>query len=380
MYRIYPIKEQNNNNKMKKFFLSLTLLSVVTYSCSQDQKENIIPENKTLLFMEEEIQKVNVVQADRGSGFNSDVKSEFFSLRTNIENAAKSEKLQIVMRKTAMIDSHASKLINYIDQIKYQLINESGEDKKKIILAEKDGVYPDRLNLYNITSPGTRSEIKDSIKLFRQIVAYRDSLIYHCANYDWNSKSYRLANVGSIKNYSNQEEFNALLDAKLNVETYNYREDKYVLKDLYVQLHNSSMNLINQRNNTLLTNLCLLTALQQDILSSRALALANWKSKVSTGEYSFDSITTIVEGPEKVKLGSPTTYKVFIAAKDSEQRPEIVIDSNKDIQITYNEDGTYSLTTTPDKIGTTNLSGTISITNKSGLKRVDKWEKTIIVE
>lgn len=330
--------------------------------------------------MEEEIQKVNVVQADRGSGFNSDVKSEFFSLRPNSENAAKSQKLQIVMRKTEIIDSHVSKLINYIDQIKYQLIKESGEDKKKIILNEKDGVYPDRLNLYNITSPGTKSEIRDSIKLFRQIVAYRDSLIYHCANYDWNSKSYRLANVGSIKNYSNQEEFNALLDAKLNVETYNYREDKYVLRDLYVQLHNASMKVINQRNNTLLTNLCLLTALQQDILSSRALALANWKSKVSTGEYSFDSITTIVEGPEKVKLGSSTTYKVFIAAKDSEQRPEIAVDSNNDIQITYNEDGTYSLTTTPDKIGTINLSGTISITNKSGLKRVDKWEKTIIVE
>ena len=84
--------------------------------------------------MEEQIQNVNTIQADRGSAYVSDVKSEIFSSRKNED---KLQKLETVLYHAEAIDVETSKLIEYIDQIKYELIKDSKESIKSIVSKER---------------------------------------------------------------------------------------------------------------------------------------------------------------------------------------------------------------------------------------------------
>lgn len=230
-----------------------------------------------------------------------------------------------------------------------------------------------------MVNPVQKNFIQDSLELNKEITFFRDELVYECANYNWNSEMYKLDRIGNLSRYSTSEEFDKILENKLSVTSYNYKEDKFVLKDLYIQIHNASMKLINQGSSNLLANLCLLSVIQHDVLAARAMAIAHWKSKISTGEFGFDKIETIVEGPEIVKQGSNINCKVFIAFKDSEQKPDIKVD-NKDVKVSYNNDGSFLISTQANKKGTFKLNGSISIRNKSGIKRTESWEKTIEIE
>jgi hypothetical protein len=346
-------------------------------SCSETQKKET--NTSALILMEETVQEMCFEQSIKASAYTSDLKSEFYSIPNDEDYNLKKSKLKMIMGKVQRIDYITLNLIDYIDKIKGKLIDRSGEEKSKIINISERGVFPDRLNLYNLKNPLKNNFIKDSIELNKKITFFRDELIYECANYEWNSEKYKLDRIGTFSGYSTSEEFDLILDKKLSVEAYNFMEDKYVLKDLYIQLHNTSMKLINQGTSNLLANLCLLSVLQHDVLAARAMAIAHWKSKISTGEYGFNSIETLVEGPEIVKQGSDINCKVFIAFKDSEQKPDIKVD-NKDVTIRYNNDGSYLISTHATKKGTFKLNGSISIRNKSGIKRTESFEKTIVIE
>ena len=50
--------------------------------------------------------------------------------------------------------------------------------------------------------------------------------------------------------------------------------------------------------------------MQQDVLSARALAIAHWKSKVSTGEYSFNKIMPLAYGPVVANAGDDVEFKL----------------------------------------------------------------------
>ena len=78
--------------------------------------------------IEENTQKGNIVQFDRGTGFISDVASEKGSTKNDAENKAKLEKLNYVLKQMALIDEEAAKMIKQIDEIKVDIMTKSGED------------------------------------------------------------------------------------------------------------------------------------------------------------------------------------------------------------------------------------------------------------
>ncbi len=359
--------------------IAIALLNFITVSCSQDQSPSEASVNKSLLFMEEELQKINGVQLNRGNAYRMEVRSEMFGFPQNERNGGTFQKLEYVLQRMDLIDVHAAKLIQYIDQLKVDLLTRSGAETGTIILGKGEGTVPMRLNLYELKAPSDQVIITDSIKLYRSIKNYRDSLVFLCANYEWGGKSYTLPIINTMEDYSTYEEFLDELESKLETQTYNYMDDRSVLSDLYIELSRTAWKVIDQRNTSLLTNLCLLSVLQQDILSSRALAFGHWKSKVSTGEYSFDALTAIVQGPEIVEVGKSPEYKIFYAATDSSQEPEIVVSSPGTASVKKNNDGSYSLILSAEKPGTVKLSGTLTITNKSGIKRTEPWEKSVVI-
>ena len=343
--------------------------------CTAQQKANSV--TRTFPFMEEEIQKTSIIQSYRGSGFIADVKSEYSATPRGDEYTRKLEKLQLVLNKMDSVEITTKAMLRYIDHLKMKLIAGANEDTVNVIESVNDDSRPYRLNLYKLKNPTYKITIQDSIGLFRKLNQFRDKILHLTGDYDWGTHSYRIGEIRSVRNYSSQSDLKNQVHEIFNITTYNYRDDKYLLIDIYFQMHNAALKVVNERSKSLLTNLCLLSVLQQNVLASRTLALAHWKSKVSTGEYSFNKLVTIVNGPEIIKAGESPQYTVFFAALSTDQVPEINVDSPPNAKMTYNQDGTYTLILEGVQSGTIQLEGSLTIRNKSGIERTEQWKKTI---
>ena len=290
----------------------------------------------------------------------------------------KKEKLKYILSKMEVIDNESIKLIQEIDKMKLELLQSSGNKSYKI--TNKNEISPNQFDFSTLINPNQNVQFSTADKLLELVYQFRDVIFNECANYKIGDNSYQLS-LKSIKVTDSVDDFKTQLEQALNVETYNYKEDKQLLFDLYLQLSESAFKIENHnQKSSLIANLSLLSVIQQDILKSRTLANVHWKSKVSTGEIQFDTLFSFVEGPNEVNSGTSSTVKVFLGAMNEFQTPEITVSSPKDAAIIYNEDGTYSLSFSPKEKGKLELKGTIGIRNKSGFLISKQWEKTIEVK
>ena len=109
---------------------------------------------RAFVAIEENIQKANLVQVDRGNGFIGDVRSELTTSKGD-ENKAKREKLEAVLKQMDAIDKETATIIKFIDDLKLEILNVAGEQTKTtkdqdpltIVWQKGDGIRPMRLNL-----------------------------------------------------------------------------------------------------------------------------------------------------------------------------------------------------------------------------------------
>lgn len=92
-------------------------------------------------------------------------------------------------------------------------------------------------------------------------------------------------------------------------------------------------------------------------------------------EYSFSSIIPIAYGPEVVNANEDFTVEVLMAAYDKDKQPEVIYDG-KSIQDVRNGKGYIKLKGSGSSM---ELSGTVSIRNKSGIKKTLPWKKSVAV-
>ena len=153
-----------------------------------------------------------------------------------------------------------------------------------------------------------------------------------------------------------------------------------MLLELYTLARNAETNVKTLQTGALLTNLSILTTLQFDILSARALAMAQWKSKVSIGEYSFNKVLPLVSGPTVVQQGENPEFEVVSGAIDTENHGVVKVTSHKNVKITYDENGVGHVVLIDPTLGEHIVKGTISIKNKSGLLSEEAWEMKVVVK
>jgi hypothetical protein len=117
-----------------------------------------------------------------------------------------------------------------------------------------------------------------------------------------------------------------------------------------------------------------LSSLQNEILSARAKAVNLLKSKVTTGEFSFNKIQQLVSGPGVATAGEEVELLVTMAAYDSDKNP-VVTSSTGNVEI---KDGIGRIKM---KAGMTdmNVKGTVTIVNKSGVPYKRDWEWKVAV-
>jgi hypothetical protein len=359
--------------------------------------------------IEENIQKANIVQVDRGDGFYGDVKEEIQAAK-GPDNVAKKKKLVYVLGQMDKVDKETIDMIEFIDELKLEILNTAGEntaaykDKEhtNILWKKSDKAKPARMWLAAVQGMdkydepmhvlGIAEDIKNptgnGAELWKRLNAYRSKIVEIAASYKMpgSEKSFSITPT-AINKYENNAALIKAVTKMVDGSKANLKEDKQVLIDLYIGLTKLESNEVHGMegvhwigmtfdHSPLVAGIAALSSLQQDILSARALAMAHYKSKVSTGEYSFNKIVPLAYGPVVANGGDDIELRVMMAAFDSDNQPKVT--SNTGGEVTYPGNGTGVVKV---KAGgsTMELSGTVSIKNKSGVPKTEPWAHTIII-
>ncbi len=363
--------------------------------------------------IEENTQKANIVQFDRGTGFIADVKSEKSSTKNDAENKAKLEKLNYVLKKMEEIDLETSKMIKEIDELKLEILKESGEDISKVEDKNEEVILwrasdpktpslPIRMNLmavqakdqydvpmHVIIGENIKKPSGKGLTLWTNFNNFRNKIVELTGSYEWGGKKF-VVSPSSINTFENNADLEAQVEKMIDSQKKgNLKEDRQILIDLYMGMTKKEKNVVHGEKDVhwigmtfdhspLVAALASLSSMQQDILSARALALAHWKSKVSTGEYSFNKIMPLAYGPVVANTGDSVSLQVMMAAFDSDNQPKVTVEGVEGATVKYPGNG-QGLVQLVAGGSTMTLKGTVSIKNKSGVEKTENWEHEIVI-
>lgn len=357
--------------------------------------------------IEENTQKSNIAQHDRGEGFKMDVSSEISTTPKNAENQAKLLKLNSIMKQMEAVDKEAAVMIEQIDNLKLEILKESGEmvdtykdkDEKTILWKkydkQKTPCLPIRMNLMAVQAKDQYDvpmhiiigeDIKrpsgKGVKLWNDYNAFRSKLVELVGTYKFGENSFSVKTT-AINDYTSNEDLTKKVEKMIDGTKGNLKEDRQVLIDMYINLTKLEKNKVHDQtdihwigmtfdHSPLVAAIASLSSMEQDILSARALALAHLKSKVTTGEYSFNKIMPLAYGPSIANSGDEIELQVMMAAFDSDNQP--VVTGPGAITI---EGGKGTLKTKVSGGSEMVLNGTVSIKNKSGVEKKENWTHTV---
>lgn len=359
--------------------------------------------------IEENIQKANVVQADRGNGFYDDVKGELVTTK-GADQEAKKKKLQYVLGQMDKINKETEDVVKFIDKLKLEILDAAKEetgtykdkDEKTLLWRKQDGVKPIRMHCAAVQGKdkydepmhvmGIAEDIKrptgNGAELWKRLNDYRAKIVELAGSYQMpgSDKAFTIKTT-PINTFETNQDLQKAVTKMVEGSKANLKEDKQVLIDLYMMLTKLEKNDYNEEKDVhwigmtfdhapLVAGIAALSSLQQDILSARALALAHYKSKVSTGEYSFNKIAPLAYGPSVSNQGDDIELTVMMAAFDSDNQPKVTVDQGGEVTTPGDGTGRVKL-----KAGgsTMTLSGTVAIKNKSGVWKSEKWSHEVII-
>jgi len=221
---------------------------------------------------------------------------------------------------------------------------------------------------------------KDGFKLWKKFNAYRKFIVETTGSYKEGDNAKWIVKVKDINTFIDNtdltKQINKMFSAPGNKVN---KEDLAALSSIYEELTKQELNLHGEQENIhwmsktfdhspLVGAIASLSSLENDILAARAKAVNLLKSKVTTGEYSFNKIQELVSGPGVATAGEPIELKVTMAAYDSDNNP--VVTGPGSITI---ENGIGTVKTTAANNGEMNLSGTVTIYNKAGVPKQRPW-------
>lgn len=396
-------KETPRQKMIGMMYLVLTALLALNVS------KSIIDAFVTI---EENIQKANIVQFDRGTGFMEDVKGEIIASKGE-DQALKKQKLQYVLDQMKKIDDETASFVGFIDKLKIEVLKGVGEnldsyidrDPKTILWKKQDGSKPTRMNLAaaqgqdKFDDPMRIMGVSENIKipqgngaeLWKRLNDYRKKIIGYTGTYKWGEGSSFTVNVTDINDFKDNKDLTKKVTSMIDKNTKaNLKEDKQALIDLYIMLTKKEKNTMHDQEGVhwvgmtfdhvpLVAAIAALSSLELDVLSARAYALAYWKSKVSTGEYSFNKIMPLAHGDLIANTGDSAHINVMMAAFDSDNQPKVVVTEGATDYKLETKDGQGIIGLRVAGGTEQILKGTVAIKNKSGVWKVSNWEHKIVI-
>jgi gliding motility-associated protein GldM len=354
--------------------------------------------------IEENIQKANQTEYFRGQEKRAEL-SETAQDKTEPERAKKAAKMLKIVDE---IDKITASRIEFIDKLKKQILEETGEDVKAkgpghIIVTDyskNDPLKPARMDLDKVNGKdkyddamrimiGPETNIRDpkgeGIKLWQSLNGYRKELTETIAAYKGSDElpAYYFK-APMINKYKDQKDLGDQIDkaiAKSNVA----QDDKEAIKKIYASLTKEEFSRVHDQDGVhwigktfdhspSVAAIASLSSLQKDILAARADAVALIRSRVGGGEYSFNKIMALAYGPELANSGDEIELQVLMAAYDSDKQPGVTVSGGSLSEV---KEGKGYIKARASSGGDMTIRGTITITNKSGVPKTENWEKTI---
>lgn len=367
--------------------------------------------------IEENTQKGNIAQVQRGNGYVIAVRSEKGALEATDPkgNAAKIKNIDKALEQMDKINEATAKMIVMIDKIKLDILKKSGEDVSSYknnddltILWEKyDGSKPEtmcqpiRMNLMAVSAKDQYdvpmheiigedikkpSAGKHGMKLWKALIDYRRDIMNLAGTYNWGGKDWKV-DVKDINSYKDNADLMKQIEAMVDGEDVN-PDDKETLSQIYNRLTKLEKNKVHDMKDVhwigmtfdhspLVAAIASLSSLQSDILTARADALSLWKAKISTGEYSFDKIMPLAYGPSYARSGEEVEVSVMMAAFDSQNPPKVSIEGMENPNVNV-ENGMAKIKFKAAG-STMDLKGKITILNKQGAEKTRDWDISVPV-
>ncbi|MCC6701648.1 MAG: hypothetical protein IT221_08990 [Fluviicola sp.] len=351
--------------------------------------------------IEENIQISNLNEYGRGEEKRSDLK-EVAEDKTAPDVQKKAKKLLEVVDK---IDKMTAEQIKMIDDMKSEILTTCGEDIAKtgegaIIVTPynaKEPLRPARMNLMHVEGKdkydepmlvmGIAEDLKNPSgngkKLWDSYNKYRTDLTeLIAASSSTPEKKYSFKDP-KINKYKDFKDLKSQLEKSLKTAAPDDQEAmikiyQSLTKQERVKMEENEEGEVHWIGKTFdhspsVAALASLSSLQKEILTARADAVALVRGRVGGGEYSFNKIMALAYGPEVANQNEEVEVQVLMAAFDSDKQPIVTVNGGA-LRETKEGKGFVTVKGAGAEI---NLTGTITILNKSGIPKTLPWEKTI---
>ena len=354
--------------------------------------------------IEENIQRSALTQLDRGNAAKDEMRTamaDALSQKTP-EMQQKAEKIKRYLSIVDLIDKEAAKVIKEIDDTKIMLMQMAGEDvttvaendEKAIIWKlydAKEPLRPARLNLMAIQAKDqfdvpmhelvgadvkVIDESKKGIVIWKLYNDFRKKVVELAGSYQEGEKKYSVK-VKDINEWTDNKDLDkkvlAMLTGNGNVIN---KEDVPALMGIYQELTKREIAKHHEIDGVhwlgrtfdhapMVGALASLSSLQLEVLSARAKAINLLKSKISTGQFSFNKIVGMgFTNGSVFKPGDEVILNVFMGAFDSDKQPTVKPDQGTFIE---SKDGIAKIKLSAPSAGQElKLSGMVGIADKSG--------------
>lgn len=354
--------------------------------------------------IEENIQISNENEFARGEEKYAALK-EVSEDKSQKELQVKAKKLMITVEQ---IDKITAERIKFIDDIKIEILTATGEDvtsvgtKESIIVKKydpKEPLKPTRMHLDHVNGKDKYDEPMailigaeitnpkgKGLDLWKSYNGYRKELTELIAGsviVEPGQKKYFLK-APEINSFKDFKDLNSQIDkaiASSNVA----QDDKEAIKKIYASLTKLERSEVHDVKNVhwigktfdhspSVAAIASLSSMQKEILTARADAVSLIRSRVGGGEYSFNKIMALAYGPDLANSGDDIEIQVLMAAYDSDKQPEVTVQG---ATVSETKDGKGYIRTKASGSSEMTLKGTITIKNKSGVPKMENWEKTI---
>jgi hypothetical protein len=364
--------------------------------------------------IEDNIQRGSITQYERGQTAKGSLIEELGSVTKDEAGRAKAEKIKKYLGMIDKIDKNVGEFVKYVDDLKIELISKvegpekvktaKMNDKESIIWRKYDPktpLLPARLYLQAIQTKDNfdipmheivGSEIskvdptKKGKKLWEMFKGLRSSIVEIAGNYKEGEKNSWKLKVKEINAYADFQDLEKQILKMFNAPGNKVNpEDLEALVSIYQELTKQEMDDHHEAKNIhwlgrtfdhapLVGALASLSSMQNEILAARAKAVNLLKSKVTTGEFSFNKIQQLVSGPGVATAGEEIELLVTMAAYDSDKNPGVT-SSTGNVEI---KEGIGRIKM---KAGMSDMkvNGTVTIVNKSGVPYKRDWEWKVAI-
>ncbi|ASS47681.1 MAG: hypothetical protein A3D31_17805 [Candidatus Fluviicola riflensis] len=350
--------------------------------------------------IEENIQIANENEWQRGDEKLSELKASAQDA-TVPETQAKAKKL---LKTIEQIDRMTAERIREIDALKIEILNACDEDTKSfgskesilVTKSQEDSLKPIRMRLEQVQNKEAYDEpmrilIGEDITrptgkgmtLWNNYNNFRGQLTEMVANSNPSDGGKYFFKAPKINSFKDQKDLWAQITKSIKASNV-HPDDQEAIKKIYAALTKPERVEMQDVKNVhwvgktfdhapSVAVLASLSSLQKEILTARADAVSLIRQRVGGGEYSFTRIIPLAYGPEIANAGEEVEIQVLMAAYDGDRKPTITVNGGT-LRETREGKGYVTARGSGSEI---HLSGTITITNKSGIPKTLPWEKNI---